>query len=251
MRRTWTRWGAVAVAAVGVAAAVAAAGRRRAAAAVLVLSLERHRHRRERLRAQAAGLTFVTAVDGRHLTETLPGLTRGEQACLYGHVGMWLRISAGAAGGGAAGGGAAGGEPVLVLEDDADVRLPADWGRVRAALPPAGTWDVVYLGYNNRPRLAGPPAAGGARRVAEGSDVWGTHALMLTPGAAAKLLDAYAETEGRDPAGIEGPGPAGGEGKGLPVDVWMSRVPGLRRWCAVPSLVRPFDVDDSETQRVR
>ena len=100
-----------------------------------------------------------------------------------------------------------------------------------AAAAPAD-WDVLYLGHNNQPR--GPA---GIREPA--GDVWGTHAMLLTRRGAAKLLDAYSST------GVTV------EGRGLPVDVWMSRVPGLRRYCVLPSMVPPFDVDDSETQRTR
>lgn len=198
------------------------AGRPGPGTPALVLSLARHGHRRRRLAAQATGLTFVDAVDGAKLAEPTPGLTRGETGCFLSHAGAWLRL-------------AQGGEPVaLVLEDDADVRLPDAWAAIAEAADRAPPdWDVLYLGHNNQPAPAEPGV------VDPVGDVHGTHALLLTRAGARKLLDRYAADGGR-----------GADGRGLPVDVWMSRVPGLRRYCVAPQLVHPFDLGDSETQRV-
>lgn len=190
---------------------------------VLVVSLKRHQHRRRRLAAQASGVTFIDAVDGRVLRDdgADTGLTRGEVGCFLTHVGIWLRVAAGRD------------DVVMVLEDDADVRLPAQWPDVLAAAgaAPAG-WDVLFLGHNNQGNQPGIREPDG--------DVHGTHAMLLTRAGAQKLLDRYAAM-----------GLADCSGRAVPLDVWMSRAPGLRRYCVLPSMIPPFDIDDSETQRVR
>lgn len=190
---------------------------------VFALSLARHTRRRDRLAAQAAGVQFVDAVDGATLPRAAGGLTRGERGCFLGHAGLWRRVVEGV-------------DPVaLILEDDANVRLPDQWRAIRAAAgaaPPG--WDVLYLGHNNQAGPAGVRAASG--------DVWGNHAMLLTRRGAAKLLARYRLTGMRRRPGA---------GPDLPVDVWMSRVPGLRRYCVLPSMVDPFDLADSETQRTR
>lgn len=188
----------------------------------LVVSLVRHQYRRQRLAAQAQGVQFSPAVDGSKLRHWVDGLTRGELACFYSHVGMWLRIAMGSD------------DVVLVLEDDADVRLPEQWDDIRAAaqVAPDG-WDVLYLGHDRH----GPP---GIRRVP--GDIRGSHAMLLTKRAACKLLEAYGETDGRDSE----------TGKSLPVDVWVSRQQqraGLRAYCVFPAMVYPFDPQDSEVRR--
>lgn len=185
---------------------------------VFVISLRRHTKRRERLAAQAKELRFVDAVDGSRLDRAMPGLTRGEQGCFYSHVGLWLRLSNGTD------------SVALILEDDANIHLPRQWPGVLAAARAAPPdWDVLYLGHNNQ---RGKP---GIRKAV--GDVWGTHALLLTKRGADKLLDAFAQTMTRDE-------------RLLPVDVWMSRVAGLRRYCVLPAMVQPFDLSDSETQRI-
>ena len=188
---------------------------------VLVVSLARHAHRRDRLAAQAPGVQFVDAVDGATLKHAA-GLTRGEWGCFLSHAGLWRRVAEGA-------------DPVaLILEDDANLRLPDQWPDILAAAgaaPPG--WDVLYLGHNNQSGAPGIRAARG--------DVWGNHAMLLTRAGAAKLLGRYRETAEGETAG----------GEPLPVDVWMSRVPGLRRHCVLPCMVHPFDLRDSETQRTR
>lgn len=189
---------------------------------VLAISLKRHAHRRARLASRAPEVAFVDAVDGLLLRRRPRGITRGELACFYSHVGVWLHI-------------VAAGDPVtLVLEDDADIRLPELWEDIREALscaPP--DLDVLFLGHNNQ---HGRPGVRPAR-----ADVWGCHAMLISRAGARKLCDAYADNEGTDPA----------TGNHLPVDVWMSRQRGLRLYCVLPSMVHPVDIDDSETQRVR
>ncbi len=191
---------------------------------VLVVSLARHGHRRKRLAAQAGEVQFVDAVDGATLAAAA-GLTRGERGCFLSHAGLWRRVAGGAA------------PAALILEDDANVRLPDQWPAILAAAgaaPPG--WDVLYLGHNNQ----GGGGEAGRIRAARG-DVWGNHAMVLTRRGAAKLLDRYRVTGMGERAG----------GEALPVDVWMSRVPGLRTYCVLPSMVDPFDLRDSETQRTR
>lgn len=162
---------------------------------------------------------FVDAVDGsklQHADHHL-GLTRGEVGCFLSHVGMWLRLSGGPH------------RMALILEDDANIRLPEQWHHVEAAMRAAPPdWDILYLGHNNQ----GSGSPGVQRAV---GDVWGTHAMLLTKKATTKLLEHYGSV---------------GHG-GVPVDLWMSRVPGLRRYCVIPALVNPFDLNDSETQRTR
>ena len=85
---------------------------------------------------------------------------------------------------------------------------------------------MLFLGHNNQ---EGSPGIKSAQ-----ADVYGTHALLLTRHGAVKLLEYYHATPGA---------------KSLPVDVWMSRVPGLRRYCVLPSMVSPFDMHDSETSK--
>lgn len=189
---------------------------------VWVISLARHGYRRRRLSAQASGITFLDAVDGAKLHRVPKGLTAGEWGCFYSHVGVWLRLVESDV------------DMVLVLEDDANVRLPLQWSalmEVVRACP--ADWDVVYAGHNNQ---RGPPGVMEAK-----GDVWGTHAYFLTRHGARTLLDAFGRTQGRDDA----------SGKPLPVDVWMSRQQDVKRYCAMPSLVRAFDLTDSETQRLR
>jgi GR25 family glycosyltransferase involved in LPS biosynthesis len=167
-------------------------------------------------------VVFVEAVDGLLLRRRAMGITRGELACFYSHVGVWLHI-------------VASGDPLtLVLEDDADVRLPEQWADIRDALASAPPdVDVLFLGHNNQ---HGRPGV----RPAKG-DVWGCHAMLISSKGAHKLCDAYARNEGIDSA----------TGNHLPVDVWMSRQKGLRLFCVIPSMVHPVDIQDSETQRVR
>lgn len=187
----------------------------------LALSLKRHGYRRARLAAQAEGVQFVDAVDGAKLRQQVPGLTRGELGCFYSHVGLWLRLVNGTE------------SAALILEDDANVRLPEQWPAVAAAAEAApADWEVLYLGHNNQVGHPGIRAPVG--------DVHGTHAMLVTRKGAARLLDQYGETSGR-----------AADGTHLPVDVWMSRVPGLKRYCVFPPLINPFDLYDSETQRTR
>ena len=164
----------------------------------------------------------MDAVDGTKLRRTKPGLTRGELGCFYSHVGLWLRLTSGSE------------QAALVLEDDANVHLPVQWLDILAAARAAPQdCDVLFLGHNNQ---HGPP---GIQR-AQG-DVFGCHAMIITRRGAHKLLEAYAAHEGYDPA----------TRRWLPVDVWMSRQPEVRSYCVLPSMIHPFDLRDSETQRVR
>lgn len=102
-----------------------------------MVSLRWREERRARLAAQARGVEFVDAVDGLALNATAapPGLKRGELACFLSHVGMWRRLVR------------SGRQLALVLEDDADVRLPQQWADIMgamAAAPPG--WEVLHLG---------------------------------------------------------------------------------------------------------
>ena len=183
---------------------------------VLVISLARRPQRRERLRSQAGRVTFIDAVDGKALAP-MPGLTPGELGCFLSHVAIWRRVADGPH------------DVVMVLEDDANVHLPAQWPDIVAAAgaAPRG-WDILFLGHNNQDGLPGIQEARG--------DVWGAHALLLTRTGAQRLLSA-----------LDARGMAIDNDKALPLDVWVSRVPGVRRYCVLPSMIAPFDVQDSDT----
>jgi hypothetical protein len=102
-------------------------------------------------------------------------------------------------------------------------------------------WDILFLGLNNPPQDAECVAKGGrwsVRRVV--GDTYGMHAVALRCSGARKLLAAWARRGVRDPAG-----------DACPVDVWVARVPGIKAYWVDPVLVKPVDITDSETQRIR
>ena len=194
-------------------------------APVLAISLHKAGSRRHRLTAQAPSAEYVPAVDGTTLPGGHPRLTRGEQGCFLSHVRVWDRVASSSA------------EYTIVLEDDADITLPAQWPAVLrsiASLP--ADWDLLFLGVNN-PKSDSPEVAPGVRVLV--GDAYGTHAVVVRRTAARKLLRRFADV-----------GMRGDDGKFLPLDIWVSRLPLNMYWCD-PALVRPFDTDDSDTRRMK
>ncbi len=100
---------------------------------------ERGREMRERIREDARYyIAEVGAVDGRkHLREGfIDG--HGQVGCFLSHIGIWGRLARMGPGV----------EWALVLEDDADVRLPEDWDRV-VEMAVANTpvdWELLWVG---------------------------------------------------------------------------------------------------------
>lgn len=200
---------------------------------VLAISLQREHRRRARLSAQAPCVEYVAAVDGATLpapatpqpVEGERELTRGEVGCFLSHVRAWRRVIAIA-------------EPVVVVvEDDANVSLPEQWPAIMRAINslPRG-WDLLFLGLNNPDRRA-PEVAPGVRRLQR--DAYGMHAVVFSQRAARTMLRRFSEVGMCDDRGVR-----------LPLDVWVSRLSLYMYW-ADPVLVTPFDLKDSETQRVR
>lgn len=199
---------------------------------VYVVSLRRKEGRRARMSRQASGVQFVDAIDGRDLEAGVDHLSRGELACFHSHVLAWRHVV----------------DTVrdqdfcLVLEDDADVKLPSAMAEVRtlvAACPP--DWDLLFLGLNNPPKDAECVARGERRSIKRvAGDTWGLHAIALRGRGARKLLGAWDRLGVKDPSGNT-----------CPADVWVSRVPGIKAYWVDPVLVKPFDIRDSETQRIR
>jgi hypothetical protein len=185
---------------------------------VYVVSLRRDEASRARVKARAPGVRFVDAVDARRLA---PGGTLGreERACFRSHVRAWRLVAA------------RGDEFALVFEDTADLRLPSAWSGIRtavAACPP--DWDVVFLGTKS-PLLDAECVARGGRcsvkRVVAG-DASGLHAIALSGAGARKLLAAWERQGSRTPSGAAA----------CPVDVWVSRQPGLSAFWVDPALVK-------------
>ena len=200
---------------------------------VLAISLEREHRRRARLTAQAPCVEYVPAVDGATLpSPTKPQpvegereRTRGELGCFLSHVRAWRRVVSFPD------------DPcVVVLEDDANVSLPEQWPDIMRAINslPRG-WDLLFLGVNN-PDARAPRVAPGVRRLQ--GDAYGMHAVVVSQKAARAMLRRFSEVGMCDDDGLM-----------LPLDIWVSRLPLAMYW-ADPALVTPFDIRDSETQRL-
>ena len=146
-------------------------------------------------------------------------MTPGEVGCALSHVALWRRIAA------LGGDARARAHGVLVLEDDARPRfsrrgppgfaaaLGALWPRV----PPAS--EIVYLGLCDRGRRRARGLPAGVFAPTYG---WCTHAMVVWPAAAARLLERL---------------PVRG-----PVDTWLAD----HKWfgLAVYALVQPPGGDD-------
>jgi len=190
---------------------------------VRVISLPKDAARRRAARARlgaARDLRFVRAVDGSRLDGGWGPLTRGETGCFASHLGVWRAAARRQ-------------RAVLVMEDDADARLPELWASLRGLDMPAA-YGVLWLGINNP-----PPGAAAATQVRPlEQDAFGTHAYLLSPEGAAHLVSRF-----------EAQGPADASGEVVPVDLWMSRVAGLGAYWV--DLVRPLPGAESNTQGIR
>lgn len=120
----------------------------------------------------------IFGVDGKK--DVIEGfdLRRGQVGCWLSHVAMWEEIAKSP-------------EPYgLVLEDDANIRLPEQWDALQALIQqlPQG-WDMVYLGgrYAHGAQVERVPGTQGI--VRSETRMWHAHAYLLTRKAATTLLE--------------------------------------------------------------
>ena len=211
---------------------------------VVVISLRKDAGRRAAMRARCSWpLRFQEAVDGSRLQGGWGAeaagrtLTRGESGCFASHVEAWRRAAAAP-------------HATLVVEDDAAIELPAQFGELERRTAGLREFDVLVLGLNHfRPDLAtrgGPPGAPGAPYYwTDGQDLYGLHAYVVTPRGARELVRAFETHGARDPR-------PGGLSSGVaPVDFWVGWVPGVRVVALHPALVEPVRGSESNTQGVR
>lgn len=182
---------------------------------VYAISLRRHQHRRSKMKARVPSVEFVNAVDGRTLKYGIGSLSRRELGCFYSHVKAWKRVAGSK-------------QPyALVLEDDADVKMPQAWSRIRTMVTACpADWDILFLGLNNPPNNAQCVARGRCSVRKLNGDTQGLHAVALSREGARKLLRAWDKYRIRDPAGNT-----------CPVDVWVSRLPGINGYWVDPPLI--------------
>ena len=200
---------------------------------VFAISLARTPHRRARLMKQTRGVRFIRAVDGASLDHMGPvqpdgerELTRGERGCFLSHVKAWKAIRETWA------------DVALLLEDDADIRLPDQWPELLQMVRecPDPEWDVIFLGVNDYPIDTSPRVSPQLRQM--NSHAYGAHAMLVSRKGVHALLNHYATDQLRV-RGVE-----------LPLDFWITEQP-LRMYWADPKLVKPFDEGISETMGTR
>lgn len=177
-------------------------------------------HRKDRLKrcVQSNGIKeyrVIEAVDGSNL-QRVPPLTAGELGCFASHLHALRSIAHGPD------------AMALVLEDDAISRVPFHT-LLRTISMPANA-DVLSLGCHWFPKNTPDPQQ---RIFPLNFDLYGAHAVIYSKEGARRILD-------RAPATPR-----------LAYDIWLSRVPGIRKYVVWPAAVDIADVNDTDTQRIR
>lgn len=156
------------------------------------------------------------------LDEMPPGvkLTRGEVGCFKSHVRIWEKIVKERI------------PEALVFEDDANLNganINMEVEACRSQLPPA--WHIVFLGLNYFHKENDVNTC--FIKQKEGS--CGAHAYHINLRGAAKLLEALKRT-----------------GFTVPVDIFLSSgACNCRYFLSRGNKVKPFDLSDTDTQRLR
>lgn len=160
----------------------------------------------------------VHAVNGKR--EVIEGfLGKGQIGVWLSHVDMWREISVAK-------------EPyALVLEDDAQIRLPEMMDAIETILGELkSSWDLCFLGGRYADPGSHPVKRVSHHLVTSESRIWHCHAYLITKEAARKLLE--------QSASFHGSRVQSAYNNVLPVDDWMShRDRGLRIFMTDPELI--------------
>lgn len=190
---------------------------------IYIVSLER-RPERGKFIMDRIGFSWKYYVAKKHAVDgkekfVEPFISRsGEAGCFLSHIYMWnLFIKSR--------------RPyALILEDDADIKLPEQWNIIENAVRnvPAD-WDIIWLGVN---KMINPERN---VKVNEeiyrlGSEVWGTHAYLISRKCAKYLYDKYNKLEKyesvKDFSDIE------------PIDLLLSKSKDIKNYIISKSLIR-------------